>query len=111
VIDAPSRLRVGVAVFGRAMAILAVLTGLFVLIVKTQGDGLCNQGENAAGGLVIVVALAVVCLPTLLVVMLRRYRDQARGPALLGWLTGLVPAVLLVMIGQGYVQSIAAGCL
>jgi len=108
VIDAPRRLRVGVAVFGRALVILAALTGLFVLIV--HDGGLCRRGESATGGLVLVVALAVVGLAILLVLMLRKYRDVARGPALLGWLASLVPAFLLLMAGQGYVQSFASSC-
>ena len=102
--------RAGVAVFGRALTVLAIATTAFLLVNYGQGDGICNPEKTAENATVAALLVAFLGLVTVLFSALRtRYRG-ARVAALLGWAASLLPACLLLLIAVRYAASVTAGC-
>jgi hypothetical protein len=101
--------RTAVVVFWRAAAVTAALAVVFVVIDRTQSEGACDRADGAAAALTLTIALAVLGLPIVLVMALRRFRE-ARPATLLGWTLGLVPAVALLIVAVMYVRSVSPDC-
>ena len=100
-----------IASSGRAAAVLAAATGVFLLGIHLQSDGFCNSEETAVNALLTALMVAVVGLAAVALGLLlrRRYRG-VRIAASAGWSATLLPAYLLLEYAGRYVASAAQGC-
>jgi hypothetical protein len=96
-------------VFGWAALVAATSAVVFLLGNSTQSLGVCRRAEHAVEMGALAILFWAVCFVVLLVVVLVRFRG-ARIYALMGWVAGFLPVLLLLMAARLYMHSIPLGC-